>query len=319
MIENDNEVLYPQKPQLNQSEDKKPWFTTLFSLILFVITFVYFFSDQILFLIILVSALVIHELGHFIFMKLFKYKKISMVFVPLMGAFVDGRKKKYSQYESLLVVAAGPFPGMIIGLILLLAYGFHPNQLFFLSALIFIALNAINLLPLDPLDGGQLFRLLLSKQSDLFMVVFSFISSLIMILIGFLMQNWYMVGFGFFLAIRVRSFQKRYSIRKIFKQNNINYVLDYSNLSNKDYSRMKEIILRDNKLLRKIRAIDSLEDSDIIISSEVNHYLEAPMSNDASSLLKLGIVLFWILSFLIPVYFMQKVNPFLFDYDIFFR
>lgn len=319
MDEYENDHLYPQKPTLEDSKEKSSWGTTAVSLILFILTFAYFFNDQIAFITILVIALIIHELGHFLLMKLFGYKDVSMVFVPMMGAFVNGKKKGYSQYESLLVVAAGPFPGMIFGFLFLLLNTQSPNELYLLVSVVFLALNSINLLPLDPLDGGQLLRLLVSKQSDLFMLIFSFLSSLILIGIGFLLENWFMMGFGFFLAIRVRNSQKRYQIRKIYREKKINYILDYSDLSNKEYAAMKEIILDENKLLRKLNEMGEVDNSQSILAKQVDDYLLAPMENDAHILLKIGIIVSWIVSFVAPIFYLITANPFLIEYGILYR
>jgi hypothetical protein len=216
-------------------------------------------------------------------------------------------------------VAAGPFPGMIFGFLFLLLNTQSPNELYFLVAVVFFALNSINLLPLDPLDGGQLLRLLVSKQSDLFMLIFSLLSSLILIGIGFLLENWFMMGFGFFLAIRVRNSQKRYYIRKIYREKKINYILDYSDLSNKEFAAMKEIILDENKLLRKLNEMGEDDNSQSMLAKQVDDYLLAPMKNDAHILLKIGIIVFWIASFVAPIYYLIILNPFLIDYGILYR
>ena len=96
--------FHPQKPVLPKKESKSGWRMTLLSLILFIASFLLLFSDQIQFLIFLVVVLFIHEMGHFIFMKFFNYKEVKMMFVPLMGAFVQGVKSRYSQKEIFFVV-----------------------------------------------------------------------------------------------------------------------------------------------------------------------------------------------------------------------
>ena len=53
----------------------------------------------------------------FLFMKLFNYRNVKMMFVPLMGAFVQGVKKIYSQKESFFVILGGPVPGILLGII----------------------------------------------------------------------------------------------------------------------------------------------------------------------------------------------------------
>ena len=89
----DNTNLYPSKPKLRQKETKNKWSIAFLSLVAFVLSFLILFSDNIQFLIFLVLVLFIHELGHFLFMKLFNYNNVRMMFVPLMGAFVQGAKK----------------------------------------------------------------------------------------------------------------------------------------------------------------------------------------------------------------------------------
>ena len=74
-------------------------------------------------------------------------------------------------------------------------------------------LNMINLLPLDPLDGGQLFSLL-SSMIMIFLMIFSLVSSLVLIAAGFFADSWPLMLFGFLMSFRVRSIQKKYLIRK---------------------------------------------------------------------------------------------------------
>ena len=191
--------LYPSKPKLKEKEEKKNWSATAFSLVLFIASFLLLFSDNIQFLVFLVVVLFIHEMGHFLFMKLFKYKNVKMLFVPLMGAFVQGAKKVYSQKESFWVVLGGPVPGVIFGVVgAIFAFEFEINWLLELST-VFILLNVINLLPLDPLDGGQLFRLLVKYDHDLFLMIFSLVSSLILIATGFFIDSWPLMVFGFLM------------------------------------------------------------------------------------------------------------------------
>ena len=71
MDEYNNDLFYPQKPVLEESKESPSWGTTILSLILFIVTFAYFFNDQISFIAVLVSALIIHELGHFLLKNCF--------------------------------------------------------------------------------------------------------------------------------------------------------------------------------------------------------------------------------------------------------
>ncbi|MEJ6589287.1 MAG: hypothetical protein QNL43_05745 [Crocinitomicaceae bacterium] len=297
--------LYPSKPKLKEKEEKKNWSATAFSLVLFIASFLLLFSENIQFLVFLVVVLFIHEMGHFLFMKLFKYKNVKMLFVPLMGAFVQGAKKVYSQKESFWVVLGGPVPGVIFGVVgAIFAFEFEINWLLELST-VFILLNMINLLPLDPLDGGQLFRLLVKYDHDLFLMIFSLVSSLILIATGFFIDSWPLMVFGFLMSFRVRSIQKRFMVRKTLKQRKINYQLSYEELTDADYSRIRSVVLDQNVSLQKYQDLDN-SNTDMVIAEHVNTVLEIPLIQDTGIVFKMFVVLFWVLCFIAPVYLFME-------------
>jgi hypothetical protein len=102
--------LYPSKPKLKEKDTKNKWSVTVLSLVIFILSFLILFSENIQFLVFLILVLFIHELGHFLFMKFFGYSNVRMMFVPLMGAFVQGAKKVYSQKESFFGCIRWPSP-----------------------------------------------------------------------------------------------------------------------------------------------------------------------------------------------------------------
>ncbi len=311
--------FYPQKPVLSENKESGNWIKTLLSMALFIGTFLLVFEEQISFVLLLVLVLLIHELGHFLFMKLFRYENVKMLFVPLMGAFVQGKKKKYSQVESLLVVGAGPFPGMILGVLFLYLSSVYHETNFFLLSILFLALNSINLLPLDPLDGGQLFKLLLRKNSDLFLLISSFSSSMILIALGLYLENWYLTGFGFLMGFRVRNMQRNYVIRKCLREENINFTKDYNELTNQEYAQIREIILDNSKSLKKFKEMDEGDDADRLVAQEVNSILITPMQMNAPWWLKFFVILLWIASFVVPVFLIAQIDTSVFDYGVFLK
>lgn len=311
--------FYPQKPVLSENKESGNWIKTLLSMALFIGTFLLVFEEQISFVLLLVLVLLIHELGHFLFMKLFRYENVKMLFVPLMGAFVQGKKKKYSQVESLLVVGAGPFPGMILGVLFLYLSSVYHETNFFLLSILFLALNSINLLPLDPLDGGQLFKLLLRKNSDLFLLIFSFSSSMILIALGLYLENWYLTGFGFLMGFRVRNMQRNYIIRKCLREENINFTKDYNELTNQEYAQIREVILDNSKSLKKFKEMDEGDDADRLVAQEVNSILITPMQMNAPWWLKFFVILLWIASFVVPVFLIAQIDTSVFDYGVFLK
>src|SRR5690606_1404254 len=94
-----------------------------------------------------------------------------------------------------------------------------------------------------PLDGGQLFKLLINRSYELALLIFSFISSLLIIGVGFFLSSYLVMLFGFFMGFRVRSLQKNYYLHKELKNENISYTTTYKELSNKDFWRIKQILV----------------------------------------------------------------------------
>ena len=297
----ENYDIYPAKPHIEKVKIESNWGLTAFSLVLFVGVFLLLFKDEINFVLFLILVLFIHEMGHFTFMKLFNYENVRMLFIPLMGAFVQGSKEKYSQTQSFIVVAAGPFPGICIGIITLFLSSFYQLNWLLELSFLFLFLNIINLIPIDPLDGGQLFKLLVHKKRDLFLIIFAFISSLILILVGFLIWSWVTMIFGFFMGVRVRGMQRNYQIRKLLDEQNINYISTYDDLSNRDYAMMKEIIVGETPSLKKFLALSD-DTNDDVLASHVNSVLLAPVKYDASVWLKFSIVVSWVILVFLPLF-----------------
>jgi len=299
---------YPPKPELVEPKVNSNIAVTLFSIVLFILVFLLFFGDEINFILYLIVVLLIHELGHFITMKWFGYEQVRMLFIPLMGAFVQGKKNSYSQKQSFIVTLAGPVPGLILGT--LLFYGglsYHSYWMVELSAL-FLLLNIINLLPLDPLDGGQLFKLFFRKRTELFLMIFALISSLFIIALGWFLDSMIIMIFGFFMAFRVRALQKHYQMHKELIEEKVNYEVSYPSLSNRDFSKIKQILLSHTPPLRTyIEQVDE-DESNPVLASQVNNVLKTPVVNDASNLFKSIVALIWISAFALPFILYFTVN-----------
>jgi stage IV sporulation protein FB len=274
--------FYPPKPELVEPKQKSSLSVTIFSLVLFVLAFMLFFGDEINFIFYLIVVLLVHELGHLAFMKLFGYKNVRMLFVPLMGAFVQGKKQQYSQRQSFFVTLAGPIPGIVIGTILYI-YGNQFHSVWMVEiGLLFLLLNLINLLPLDPLDGGQLFKLMVGGRTEMFLMIFALISSVAVIGLGWFMDSVIIMVFGFFMAFRVRALQKQYLMHKDLAVEHIDY--------------------------RKY--IDQVGDdeADPIIASQVNNVLTTPVKRDAGIMFKLLTLVVWLGAFAVPFLLYKLVN-----------
>lgn len=294
------DTYYPPKPEITRKKSDNHLSKTIFSIVLFAVTFSIIIDDY-LFILILIGVLLVHELGHYLMMKRYGYENLNMFFIPFMGAMVQGEKDKYSQRETLVMVLSGPVPGVVIGAALLIYGNYESNWLIQLGVLA-IVINALNLLPIDPLDGGKVFQSLFFSNRMLFQFIFSFASSLVVISIGFYFNSWIIMIFGFLIGFRVKSLYKSYQIRTVMKEKNISYESNYESISDKTYNKIKSIIIEFNPILKRIKEESDEERYNQIIAHQVDGTLANPIKKDASVLFKLIALLIWLGSIALSIY-----------------
>jgi Zn-dependent protease len=125
----------------------------------------------------LVGVLLFHEGGHLVGMRLFGFADLRMFFLPFVGAAASGRKPAASAVEQAIVSLLGPVPGIVLGLVLAFFADkghFPDGPLPPLAHLVvmLVLVNAFNLLPILPLDGGRLFQTLLFARTPALDVLF---------------------------------------------------------------------------------------------------------------------------------------------------
>lgn len=111
---------------------------------------------------VVVGVLAFHELGHLLAMKLLGYENMSIFFVPFMGAAVTGRARKPGGWRAAVVSLAGPLPGILLAASIL-AWG-PAIPILRVMAVTLVYVNALNLLPFVPLDGGRLLNTILFSR-----------------------------------------------------------------------------------------------------------------------------------------------------------
>jgi len=122
----------------------------------------------------------LHEAGHWVPMKLFRYKGVPPVFIPFTGATERGRKLHAPAWQQLVVLLGGPLPGLIAGLAMLAHGYFEPDTPVWLldAAGMAVALNALHLLPVLPMDGGKVIDLLVFRDLPMLRPFFTVTASL---------------------------------------------------------------------------------------------------------------------------------------------
>jgi Zn-dependent protease len=134
-----------------------------------------------------VGVLFLHELGHFLAMRAFGYVDTTIFFVPFFGAATVGEKADRSLGEEMVVLLAGPIPGIVLAALLsLLAPELESLRE---ARLMLFAINWVNLLPFYPLDGGKVVDLLLFSRVPWAAAAFRALAVLVFLWLGIRVES----------------------------------------------------------------------------------------------------------------------------------
>jgi Zn-dependent protease len=288
-----NNVL--PKPILE--EDKKNWMRkSLISLIIYAVLFYGIFDSSISYMAALLVVLLIHELGHFFAMKLFNYNNVKLFFIPLLGAYVSGKKLIISQRQMSIVILAGPVPGIIIGFCLFMVNFIYPSEPLMMLANIFLFLNLFNLLPFMPLDGGRLIEVLFLKQNHSIRIVFTIISILGLATFAIYNKSILFLIIPISMVFELIMEIKNQKIRNYLEAENINYNVNYIDLPDTDYWTIRDcVLLSFSKRYSGVQP--GVHNYSMIEAGIINHIssiLKTPFLRDVKWLEKSAIILTYI-------------------------
>jgi Zn-dependent protease len=193
---------------------KKPWYTNIIILLLTVGLFVSIgmLTYGALSIVLLLIVLAIHELGHYLAMKILGYTNVTVFFIPLGGAVMSGSGFTVSAGRKSLISLAGPVPGIVIGIPLaIIATSTNINLIRDLAVTFFI-LNVFNLLPFFPLDGGALLYHLLFFRSRIAESVYKILAGAALIALGVALKAWFLPVLGLMTIITIPSALKKSKI-----------------------------------------------------------------------------------------------------------
>lgn len=297
------------KPILMQ--DEKNWVRkSIISLAIYGFLFLFIFKTEPIYIAAVLLVLLIHEFGHFFAMKAFNYNNVKLFVLPLLGAYVTGKKSVISQRQMSVVILAGPVPGIIIGIALLMYTDTYPNDRLDMLAKIFLGLNFFNLLPFMPLDGGRLLETLFINHNHVLRVVFTVISILVLLLFAVLFESLFFLIIPISMIFDLIMEIKNQKIRDYLAQENINYTLDYAELPDKNYWIIRDcILLSFNRRYKGIQA--GVTQYSVIEGGIIQHVvavLKAPIIKDLKIFGTLIAFLVYCFFLLLPIiYFIPKV------------
>lgn len=307
----ESDFAFPGKPEIEKrSENTSNLMNALF-FIGMIVAFSVLFELSMVFLFGMVLVLVLHELGHFLAMKFFKYDNVQIKVVPLLGFAIQGEKAKYSQKERVLIALAGPIPSLFIASLVIILVDVPPAFMeeFSLIMVAMIVINILNLLPLDMFDGGKLLEYMFFSTNDQARLVFAFTSSIVIILIGIYFKSYIVAGFGFLIGIKVKSFHKLRDIRRGLKNDNVKFHSTLENLSNRAYWLIRDKVIESSKTLSQVVPSNREEwENEPLLMHHIEEVLEVPIKDDLSISGKIGVGFLWILAIAYPIYLVLSSN-----------
>jgi len=238
----DSGFVYPPKPVIEERTEQNI-VRSLLSLLLYGVMFYFIFDQNIAYIAAILVVLLIHESGHFLFMKIFKYNNVRIFIVPLLGAFTSGVKQKVSQLQMSLIILGGPVPGIIIGCVLLYLNQGLDNENLQMLANTFLIINLLNLLPMHPLDGGRMIETLFFKENFVIRTVFGIISIIGLTAIAIWQGNLILLIIPFMIGLELFNESKFNKIRSYLASEKIQYKVDYNDLSNKEYWLIRDCLI----------------------------------------------------------------------------
>jgi Zn-dependent protease len=163
------------------------------------------FSSGRQWLLLAVPVLFLHECGHLLAMRLFRYKDTRILFVPFLGALTSGTPQGFSRGKETLISLAGPAFGLLTGLLFLAAYRFLDQDIWLQLASFSFILNGLNLLPIAPLDGGRVVETLVTSRQGALDLGYRALSVALFIAGAIQFRDYALGIMAYFSAILIRS------------------------------------------------------------------------------------------------------------------
>ena len=276
-------------------------------------------SSLVIFLTILFALVVIHELGHFFAMKFFRYKDLGIFFIPLLGAYVSGTKREVSQKESAIILLAGPLPGILLGISMYLLYDSNPHLevagiSFYTISLSLIILNIINLIPVYPLDGGQLLNRVFMDEESWISKGFVFLSAAFLCWVALFAMKppfYPLLLFPALMLLRFFSDNKLKIAEKKIEESGIDMDKSYEELPDKDYWAIRNILITEHIAFKDVQPSPPYEydPKEEKIMTTIKSLLHRHLVHDVSIAGKIFLLIIWATAI---------ASPWLLNMDLYF-
>jgi len=211
-------AAYERHVELMSGPPRRSFFAALFALTVPLFVVAAWFSTGAARTAAMVLGIVLfHELGHYVAMRALGYVDTTIFFVPFLGGIAAGRKDDATLAERMIVLLAGPLPGLAIAAAL--SHWGHPSLGWEREGLTLLAvINVFNLLPILPLDGGQIAHMLLFSRRTWLDVAARAVAGVGLVLLGWAASGIFLGALGFLSLIQLPRARRQAELRRRFHE-----------------------------------------------------------------------------------------------------
>jgi stage IV sporulation protein FB len=313
--ESASNVVYPPKYLAEQGSITATIYRSLLSIVFF-LGVGYLFFQRIDIILILTAIILFHEAGHYFAMRYYHYADLGIFFIPILGAFVSGSKREVSQKQNAVILMAGPLPGIILGFLLFFidkntvgGWYWGDISVYYVSILLLV-LNLLNLLPVYPLDGGQLLNRVFLDEEGFWSNTFVWISAIGFAVLAFISGLYILLLLPLMIVFRYVGTNRHLALEKELLDEGFDLDTSYEDLSDEKYWKIRAVIVRNLPTFAGVEAgppyqYDAKEEK---IAQEVEDVLQRNLLLDISWFEKIILVIIWILALCSPIIFNIDLN-----------
>lgn len=169
----------------------------------------------------LLVMIFIHEYGHVWAMKRCGIKTKGIYLIPFLGGAAVAEEDFKSRKDEAFCAIMGPWFGFAISLVYLIGYYITGNPVFAAGCAWCSLINLVNLLPVNPLDGGRILKSLAFSIGNVWGIVFLSCGILAMIAMVIFFKVWFFLLLLFFAALELIFEVRSHRTKKKTAQSNL--------------------------------------------------------------------------------------------------
>ena len=295
---------YPPKPGLGT--DKTTVRKFIFTVGMFGLLFFFLTGGSVDAVLIVLVILFIHEFGHLTAMKLLNQRNESILFFPILGRISFKNESNTSQKRLVVILLSGPLPGIVIGAILMWYSIGIQHDVLTLVAGAFMMVNAFNLLPFDPLDGGKLLEALFTDSYEKIKLVFLIIVAVTFTLATFF--NTMLVIIVLLVGLRIYSLIRASKLRiELIAELKVDLNKSYEEITDREYWEIRRYLLQQIPNGRINPDLFEPFENENVLINQVKLIVRRPLQLDMNVWQKVCVLLLWLTGIIVPVYILISV------------